>query len=291
MNSTDIRTIKSAHRVLEILEYFDSKHRTATVMDLSRSLAYPQSSTSELLRCLTRLGYLHYDRYRRTYSPTARVALLGAWVEPKMFRGGAVLSLLDKVAESIGETVVLSTATNYVVQHLHVIEGSHDRAVVEQAGNTQSLLHSPQGRLLLSSYKDAPVRSALHRLNAEEVDHDRRVRVGEVMDELAQLRAKGWVAAPDYNEHGAGLVAVMLPLRCGAERLVLSVLASHEVIVERGEEFVAIVQEHINITWPPEQLKSERARPGLPNSLHMSFGNQAPASMPANAFHNRQALG
>lgn len=289
MNNPDIRTIKSAHRVLEILEYFDSKHRTATVMDLSRSLSYPQSSTSELLRCLTRLGYLHYDRYRRTYSPTARVALLGAWVEPKMFRGGAVLSLLDQVAERIGETVVLSTATNYVVQHLHVIEGGHEGAIVEQAGNTQSLLHSPQGRLLLSSYKDAPVRSALHRLNAEEIDPERRVRVGEVMEELAQMRARGWVAAPDYDEHGTGLVALMLPLRCGAERLVLSILASQDVIAERTEEFVAIVQEQINIAWPPEQYKALQPRSGPGNGLSMSFG--APAAMPATAFHNRQSLG
>ena len=64
-------------------------------MDLSRSLEYPQSSTSELLRCLTRLGYLHYNRYRRTFSPTARVALLGSWVEPTLFRGGTVLTMDD----------------------------------------------------------------------------------------------------------------------------------------------------------------------------------------------------
>src|SRR5207253_1159749 len=105
MNTKDMRTIKSAHRVLEILEYFDREHRTATVMDLSRSLAYPQSSTSELLRCLTALGYLHYNRYRRTYSPTARVALLGSWVDPTLFRGGTVLTALDRVADRVGETV------------------------------------------------------------------------------------------------------------------------------------------------------------------------------------------
>ena len=46
MNSKDMRTIKSAHRVLEILEYFDREHRTATVMDLSRSLEYPPIAVS-----------------------------------------------------------------------------------------------------------------------------------------------------------------------------------------------------------------------------------------------------
>src|ERR1700741_4532772 len=101
------RPLKSAHRVLEILEYFDQDRPHATVMDMSRTLNYPQSSTSELLRCLTRLGYLHYNRFRRTYSPTARVALLGAWVKPDLFRGGPILSAIDKVAERVRETVVL----------------------------------------------------------------------------------------------------------------------------------------------------------------------------------------
>lgn len=255
MSSNDGRTIKSAYRVLEILEYFDRKHRTATVMDLSRALSYPQSSTSELLRCLTRLGYLHYDRFKRTYSPTARVALLGAWVEPTLFRGGAVVTVLDRVADALGETVVLSTATSYVVQHLHVIDGSHDHAVVEHAGNTDCLLHSAQGKLLLSTYKDAHVRSALHRLNAEEQDPARRVKVAEHMDELIRLRSLGWITTADHGD-GTGSVAVLLPPRCGTDRLVLSVLAPTPIIQDRAEEIVNIVQEQRKGVLPMPRPKS-----------------------------------
>jgi IclR family transcriptional regulator, KDG regulon repressor len=241
--SKDLRTIKSAHRVLEILEYFDREHRTATVMDLSRSLGYPQSSTSELLRYLTRLGYLHYNRFRRTYSPTARVALLGSWVEPTLFRGGTVLRALDDVAESVGETVVLSTAVNYVVQHLHVVDGSEDHAVVEHAGRCESLLHSSQGRLILSSYQDGHIRSALHRLNAEEEDPARRVRITETVAELIELRRTGWLIQPEAREDGAGLVAVLLPPRKGLDRLALSVLAPREVIEARADEILRIMLE------------------------------------------------
>lgn len=240
--SKDMRTIKSAHRVLEILEYFDREHRTATVMDLSRSLGYPQSSTSELLRYLTRLGYLHYNRFRRTYSPTARVALLGSWVEPTLFRGGTVLQALDRVAECVGETVILSTASNYVVQHLHVVEGREDHAVVEQAGNSQSLLHSPQGRLILASYQSAHIRSALHRLNAEEENSDRRVRIAETVDELIRLRGQGWLIAND-GERETGVIAVLLPPRKGLDRLVLSVVAPRCVIDARGDEILNIMLE------------------------------------------------
>ncbi|ASG22235.1 IclR family transcriptional regulator [Nitrospirillum viridazoti] len=251
MSSKDMRTVKSAHRALEILEYFDSKHRTATVMDLSRSLAYPQSSTSELLRCLTQLGYLHYNRYRRTYTPTARVAFLGSWVDPKLFRGGTILNIVDRVAEAVGETVVLSTANNYVVQHLHVVEGPQAEAVQEHAGNVTSLLHSPQGKLLLATYQEGQVRSALHRLNAEESDVERRVRIAERAQELARLRTIGWLAEPDAHAPGIGVLAAMLLPRRGMDRLVLSVLAPNEVIEARKIEIIRLIRDERRAAFPP----------------------------------------
>ncbi|GLS98691.1 transcriptional regulator [Sphingobium jiangsuense] len=233
------RTIKSAHRVLEILEYFDQDRRHATVMDMSRTLKYPQSSTSELLRCLTRLGYLHYNRFRRTYSPTARVALLGAWVKPSLFRGGPVLSAIDEIAEETNETVLLSTNANYVVQHLHVLHGNAEGAIDAHGGDTRPVLHSPQGRLLLSSYRNEHIRSAVHRLNADEPDPARHVKISDVVSELSALREKGWIIAQE--EDGTGCVAVLLPHRRHMDRLAISIQARSEVIEERGEEMLALL--------------------------------------------------
>jgi DNA-binding IclR family transcriptional regulator len=223
--------------VLEILEYFDQDRRHATVMDMSRTLSYPQSSTSELLRCLTRLGYLHYNRFRRTYSPTARVALLGAWVKPDLFRGGPILSAIDKLVEKIGETVVLSTAANYVVQHLHVIHGPGDDMVDAHVGDTLPLLHSVQGRLLLSSYQNDHIRSAVRRLNAAQ-----HVRLADVMAEMEQMREKSW--AIDELEDCTGVIAVLLPARRGLDRMVISVLAPAGVVGERSGEIVAALLDH-----------------------------------------------
>lgn len=249
MSKLSIRMIKSAHRVLEILEYFDRNNQKATVMDLSRALSYPQSSTSELLRCLSRLGYLHYDRYERTYRPTARVALLGAWVEPKLFRGGAVLSLMDHIADLIGETVVLSTAASYVVQHIHVINSTDDDAVISQTGAAESLLHSPVGKLLLSTYKEAHIRSALHRLNAEEADPATRVRMAEHMEEIQKLSGRGWSIVEDSGD-GTGSITVLMPPTGTPDRLAISVLARSETIASRGMEIVRAIESQRNQVFP-----------------------------------------
>src|SRR3954466_2294641 len=108
-NGPDPKKIKSAQRGLEGLEYFNDERQEASVMDIARSMGYPQSSTSELLSCLVALGYLHRDRYARTYRPSARVALLGAWVQPTFFRHGRLLPMMDELAAESGASVVLAT--------------------------------------------------------------------------------------------------------------------------------------------------------------------------------------
>jgi len=226
--------------VLEVLEYFDQAHPTATVMDIARSLGYPQSSTSELLRCLVTLGYLHYNRYSRVYSPSIRVGLIGAWVEPNFFRDGLLLSTIDTIANATGHTIVLSSALNFHVQHIHVAAGSKPGSIPVHVNDTESLLHSIVGRVLLSTYSQAHIRAAIHRLNAEETQPELRVRVPEMLKELEQLRARSWGFEVNH-ETGHGAVVAMIPPQRGSQRIAISVVASADVIEEQVDEIYDII--------------------------------------------------
>jgi DNA-binding IclR family transcriptional regulator len=250
--------VKSARRVFEVLEYFDRDRPAASVTDISRALAYPQSSTSVLLKCMRQLGYLYYNRQERTYRPTARVALLGAWVDEGGYRGGKVLNAIDRIAERVGETVVLSSAgIDYAVHHLHIVRADSDRAVVAHVGQSEPLLHSPQGLLLLASYPDAQIRLAIHRVNAEQENQDLRVNVATKLKELQQLRQQGWIIDPNcHADDGVGAVALLLPRRKGGDRLVLSVFAKREVIEERGEEFLRMMIEERNYLNPSSMQRA-----------------------------------
>lgn len=209
-----VKIVKSAKRVLEVLEYFDENHRAATVMDIARTFDYPQSSASEILRCLVAIGYLTYDRYTRTFSPTIRVAVLGSWVMPDLFRQSRLLAAVDRVASETGCEVTISAALNYLVYHVHRAGRGSGQP------ETCSLLHSPQGRMLLATYTERTVMGAIHRLNAAEPDAAQRVRPAQFMDDVRKIKSRGW----DSGEDGAGppVVAVPVPF-AKEERLVLSV--------------------------------------------------------------------
>ena len=85
--------VKSAARVIQIFEFFDTVRRECPVAEVADHYGWPHSSTSVLMRSLVTLGYLHYDSRRRTYLPSMRVAPLGDWVHSAMLVGGVCFAL------------------------------------------------------------------------------------------------------------------------------------------------------------------------------------------------------
>ena len=244
MSNTNTHLVKSAQRVLEVLEYFNEDRPAATVTDIARALSYPQSSTSVLLRCLRQLGYLYFDRARRSYRPTARAALLGCWAEGGNFRGGKVLDLVDLVGARTGQTVLLSSGgADYMVHHLHARRGSSADAVEAGAGGIEPLLCSARGQLILASYPEKQIRLALHRLNAEEEDAERRVNINEKVADFEVMRERGWQICEGTDDGTPGTVAVLVPRRRGGDRLVLSIVAESSAVAAKGEAFLQVILE------------------------------------------------
>ncbi len=227
------KKIKSADRVLEIFEMFSADRQFVTVMDVARTLNVPQSSTSELLGSLVRRGYLHRDRSARTFRPTARVALLGAWVQPQLFRHGRLLPMMDRLQEDTGETVVLGSMIGLEVEHVHVVGDGLPAGLA--SGTAHHVLHSPFGISLLSVMYRENVRKLVHRLNAES-DASLHVRYTDLEPQLNRASRQGYVV----GDLGSGLaaVAVLLPHQLSEEQLVVGFAGPVERINAQSDQLV-----------------------------------------------------
>ncbi|MEP7350593.1 MAG: helix-turn-helix domain-containing protein [Sphingorhabdus sp.] len=188
------KSVKSARRVLEVLEYFSTGAAEVTVMEMSRALNYPQSSTSELLSCLVTLGYLNHDRHRRTFRPTVRVAAIGSAVRPNVFRRDALLDVIDDVHEETGAIVVVAMAQRGVLHHVHVAGCIHSGGLRAPG----SILHSAMGQALLAATTDSEVRALIHRLNAEAQPGD-TVSPSDYLADLARVQECGYALAPAFD--------------------------------------------------------------------------------------------
>lgn len=219
MKSLDPKKIKSAQRALEVLEYFSDDRPTATVMDIARSMNYPQSSTSELLGCLVALGYLDRDRDARTYRPTARVAVIGSSVQPDLFRRGRLLAVLDHLADEAGVFVTLSHKVGMAMQYIHLVRPS-GQVTPAGVGAVTGLASSSAGKALLATFDPNLVRALVHRINAEAEDTAPRICANDLADELRAVSIQGYAMAVEGDRAS---LSILVSLTRDVHPLVLSI--------------------------------------------------------------------
>ncbi len=238
--------VKSAARVLEILEFFDDIQREATVVEVSQSLDYPQSSTSALMRSLVVLGYLTYDRQTRTFVPSSRVALLGSWTNPLFLREGKLLEVMRELNESTGDAVLLATRNGLYAQYIHVIQATSPARLHITLGTVRPLAASVFGYALLSTMPDAEIARIVTRTNAEANSPDKAVKIRELQPILNDIRTKGYAFMTNVVTKGGGVLAVPLPQGTNQGDLVVGIAGIAEVMSARRDELVRVVLETVN---------------------------------------------
>jgi DNA-binding IclR family transcriptional regulator len=201
--------VKSAKRALEILEVFSRHRRPLALKEVLDELGYPTSSGSALMKSLVALGYLDYDRERRTYFPTMRIAALGDWVGKALFGDGPLLPALEGLHANTGETVVLAVQSDLHAQYVHLIHSHEPLRIGAQPGTRRPLARSGLGLVLLSAKTDAEIERLRRRINASSED-DLQSRE-ELMARVNTVRARGYAFSKHSISQGVGIIGMALP--------------------------------------------------------------------------------
>jgi DNA-binding IclR family transcriptional regulator len=205
----ETKSVKSARRVFEVLEFFTARRPQATAKEIAETLGYPQSSTSELLRSLVNLGYLNYSR--RIYRPSVRVALLGSWILPSLFRSGRLFNLMEDIAQESNENVILATNIGLVVRYIHIVQTTNPLAAPAPKTSDRPMLLTSMGRLLLSTLPNDELARTVSILN-DQTEPAKRIPLSVLMPVIEQIRRKGYCLSVDQYQPGAGAISVMLPI-------------------------------------------------------------------------------
>ncbi|MEP9368965.1 helix-turn-helix domain-containing protein [Xanthobacter sp. VNH20] len=243
----DSPVVKSAERVLRILEYFDEIQRDARVTEIAAHLQFPQSSTSALLKSLAQLGYLDYDRVRRTFLPTARVALLGTWLNEGPVHNGRLLRLMEEVSRESRDTIILAVRNGIYSQYIHVVQATTPIRYHVPQGSRRLLAWSGTGFALLMRAPDEEVRALVARTNAEAPSDRPRIDYRAALDHVREARRDGYFFSRALVSPGAGALA--MPLPDGIERrnrpMVIAVSGVLEDIERREHEIIALLRDTI----------------------------------------------
>lgn len=244
--------VKSAGRVLQVLEYFDEIQREASVVEISGVLKLPQSSTSALLRSLVAMGYLYFDRVARTYLPSCRVALLGNWVNRGIFMGGIALQCMEDLRKQTGDAVVLAIRHGVWSQYIHVLQATSMARLQVVRGALRPISASGTGYALLSTMPDAEIRKLAHRINAEARSGQiAPVATDELLATVADVRRLGYAFTTDLVTPGGAVLAMPLPVTDSGQTLVVGLGGISEVQKKRRPELVTILRQTITHHFPP----------------------------------------
>lgn len=238
---SDSSTVKSAKRVLQILELFKEMRRPLSTTDIAVILNYPISSTAALLKSLATLGYLHFDRNSRNYQASLRVGLLGGWSCHGGFAPDMLNRVTDRLAGASGLTVILALRNQIHIQYVRVVAAEARVRYYLPVGSRQRLVDTPMGRALLALDEDAAIDRMVRRANADRGDAQPRIDVAELRAEIRDIRRTGYACSTNGFFEGAGVVAVPMPAAPNEPPLVLGLGGPSEAIRLDRDRLVELV--------------------------------------------------
>ncbi len=201
-------SVKSAVRVLDLLEALSRAEAPVGVSEISRSLGIPKSSAHMLLGTLEARGYVVGDAQRR-FHLNPIFSTQGSWI------GGAGAALMriardpmDELARATGESSFLGVGRDEnSMEYIAKVVSPQELRCDGNLGEAKHL-HSTSVGLVLLAFQDPErterflTRGKFERLTRETLTDERELR-----KEIARTRERGYAIVIDTNSPGASGVA------------------------------------------------------------------------------------
>lgn len=238
-----VTPVKSAVRVLQVLEYFQQQRRPCALKEICEALDYPQSSGTVLMKNLVTLGYLSYDRPTRLYFPTLRVAALGDWVGEALFGQGEIFELMRDLHVATGEAVSIALQNDIYMQYIRVIQSIHPLRFHTEEGSMRPLTQSAVGWMLMSVHPDKSVERLIRRANIATPPGAERQPVETMMERVHAARREGVVYAENIPLVGGATLCTLLPVTVQGRAVALGVGGAVERIRPNREHYTRLVRD------------------------------------------------
>jgi len=142
--------VKSAVRVLDVLEFFARTVEPATLTQLCAELGMPKSSGHALMETLRQQGYVYWLGKQHGYYPTRRWHDQGEAI----IRHDPILAMVSEALHGISgetdETAILAKREENHVLYLEVVEPDRTLRFSAYAGQIKPMHSAASGRALLA---------------------------------------------------------------------------------------------------------------------------------------------
>lgn len=218
--------------------------RGVTMSDVVEHLGLPKSTASRMLRQLSEYGFVERDPRTLVYRPGLLLMEVAHQVRRNSSLADHAVSALESLREETGHTGYLSVLDAREVLVLRVLPGRHSLRVMTNPGSRSPAAATSTGRALLARLRDEDV----CRLYGDGVLSGAAASpqtLEALLQQLAQIRQRGWAVAIDEAVSGAASVscAVVDPQSAEVQAFCLT-FPSGMATAEEVERVAALLVKH-----------------------------------------------
>jgi DNA-binding IclR family transcriptional regulator len=210
--SARFRPVKSADRVLAVLELLAAAPRRQSLSEISRVLDIPVSSLHAILRTMQRRGWLETDATGMRFGIGVEALRAGsayARADDVLHRAEPVL---DWLSDQTGETVHYGRLEGAHIVYLAKRESHHSLRIYSAIGRRIPAHAAALGKAILAGHHDDDVRTILGP-SLPALTRRTRTTVDDLLRDLAKARRLGYATETEESDEGLGCVAVDVPDR------------------------------------------------------------------------------
>lgn len=207
--------VKSAVRVLDVLEFFARTMEPATLARLCTELDMPKSSGHALMETLRQQGYLYWLGKHHGYYPTRRWRDQGEAIT----RHDPILSMasesLHRISSETGETAILAKREENHVLYLEVVEPDRTLRFSAYAGQIKPMHSAASGRALLALIDNDERNKVLRQLKLVAYSDRTVTDMNRLKQVIEEGEAAGYHVA--IGEYQSDTTAIAVGFRFGTE--------------------------------------------------------------------------
>lgn len=228
--------VEALARGLDVLACFDADRRSMTLTEVATATDLARPTARRLLLTLEELGFVRCTGH--TFQLTPRVLTLGMAYVGSLGLWDVARPHMEDLVQRTGESTSMAQLDGSDVVYVARVSVPKLITLRVEIGTRFPASQTSQGKVLLAALPLAALTVALAEPSRSGLAPSVRTPTQELLDELAQVRARGWALADE--ELAPGVRSVAVPVRDGTG----TVRAAMNVTVQAGETSTETLLQH-----------------------------------------------
>ena len=200
----------SVKKAFKILYAISGAPNGLGISDLARNLKIGKSTIHGIATALEEMGVLVRDPFHKRYTVGYSLLELSRTAYGRNDLKELARKPMEKLMETIGETVFLGVLNGDRVTIVDVVESQNEMKITSPPGTRLPLLAGATGRVLLSQIENEKAKEMMQKKGLVRYTSKTVMDHRQFLKEIEQVRKQGY--AVDDEEYMAGVRAVAAPL-------------------------------------------------------------------------------